>query len=115
LFDDLSAELCGKVDAIISNPPYIISAEIGDLAPEVKDYEPTIALDGGKDGLCIIREIVRQSPRFLKRGGLLALEVGYGQAERVREMMSKAGYGDIKIVKDYSGIDRIITCKANRD
>ncbi len=112
LFKSLDQDLMGKVDAIISNPPYVESDSIKDLLPEIKDFEPAIALDGGRDGLLVIGEIVQESIQFLRAGGLMALEVGCGQAERVREIMGKTyAYTSIEIKQDYSGIDRIITAQ----
>lgn len=112
LFTELGAELEGKVDVVVSNPPYLKSAEIENLMCEVKDFEPRIALDGGENGLDYIREIVNQAPYFLRSEGLLAMEVGYGQAEETAKIIEAAdNYSRIEIKKDYSGIDRIITAK----
>ena len=110
LFEDLEDYLKGKVDAVVSNPPYISSADIEQLMPEVRDFEPRIALDGGEDGLDVVRKLIRQTPEFLKPGGLLALEVGYGQADKVGDLLETTdAFGSIRVLKDYSGIDRIIT------
>ncbi len=109
LFEDLEDYLEGKVDAVVSNPPYISSADIEQLMPEVRDFEPRIALDGGEDGLDVVRKLISQTPEFLKPGGLLALEIGYGQADKVRDLLETTdAFGRIKVLKDYSGIDRII-------
>lgn len=95
-------------DMIISNPPYIPSAEIGRLQPELK-YEPRIALDGGKDGLEIYRRIINDAPSHLKDGGLLMMEMGFGQKDAIENIFQKSGnFKIIEVVKDYNDIERII-------
>lgn len=106
----LDNDLIGGVDVIVSNPPYIESEEINKLMPEIKDHEPIAALDGGKDGLSVIRKIITQSVRFLKSEGLLAMEIGKEQANDVVELIDESGgYTNINIRKDYAGINRIVT------
>lgn len=97
-----------KFDIIVSNPPYIPTGEINKLDPTVKDFEPKMALDGGADGLEIIRKIVGSAKSYLNQGGCLALEIGFGQAAEVSKFFKYAGFQDISIIKDYAGIDRII-------
>jgi len=75
----------------------------------VKKYEPVKALDGGRDGLEIIKKIIRQAPGYLKKGGILALEVGYKQAKKVKKLMEDNGFRNISVIKDLAGIDRVIT------
>lgn len=104
---NLFEKLTGKYDAIVSNPPYIPEADIGSLSIEVRDFEPRLALDGGKDGLDFYRKICREAPRYLVQGGVLAFEAGFGQAAFVAEFMSPL-FTDIKIVKDFAGIDRVV-------
>lgn len=100
-------------DLIVSNPPYIVRSEIGSLAKEVRDYEPVIALDGGKDGLEFYRRLVCQAPSFLREGGWLLVEVGQGQAQRVVEQIQKSGtFLEPKILQDLAGIERVV--KAQR-
>ncbi len=94
-------------DAILSNPPYIKTAELNALEAEIH-FEPRLALDGGADGLEVIRPLVQQSSRFLKSGGILALEIGYDQSDSVEELMSRAGFGEIEKVKDSQQIDRVL-------
>jgi release factor glutamine methyltransferase len=94
-------------DIIVSNPPYIPSNDISTLEKQVKDYEPYCALDGGKDGLIFYRRIVEQSISYLKPGGLLAFEVGIGQAQDVKGIMDNS-FNNLKIVKDLAGIDRVV-------
>lgn len=97
-----------KFDIIVSNPPYIKSPEIASLKTEVRDYEPMEALLGGEDGLDFYRTIVEKSPKLILPNGLLAFEVGYQQAHDVKNIMSKR-FDDIKIIKDLSGIDRVVS------
>lgn len=108
IFRDIPDEYCGRVyDAIVSNPPYIPTDDIQHLQKEVKYFDPIAALDGGSDGLSVYRTIVEAAPDFIVPRGLLAFEVGIGQADAVAELMSEK-YEDIEIVKDLSGIDRVV-------
>jgi len=99
-----------SLEAIISNPPYIDSYDFKSLPPEVRDNEPRIALFGGIDGLDYYREIIKKSPQYLKKKGFLALEVGAGQARKVKELILKENNftQDIEIIKDYLGIERVV-------
>ncbi len=108
---DLFTPFCGgeRFDAIISNPPYIPSAELAELEPEVRDWEPALALDGSADGLAFYRRIVREAPAYLKDGGLLAFEIGYEQGKAVSELMRQAGFGGVCVQKDLAGLDRVVT------
>jgi release factor glutamine methyltransferase len=76
--------------------------------PEVKDYEPALALDGGSDGLIFYKRIIKELHRFLNPGGYVFFEIGYDQGEAVMEMLQGAGLTDVYIKKDYSGLDRIV-------
>ncbi len=96
-------------DVIVSNPPYVPSGEIDSLASEVRDHEPRAALDGGPAGLDFYRRIISEAGRRLKAGGLLAFEVGIGQAQEVSAGLSTAGFEGIDIIRDYGGIERIVT------
>lgn len=104
---DLEALPAGPYDLIVSNPPYIPSADIQGLMPEVRDYEPRLALDGGSDGLEAYRHLARQTGR-LAAGGWLLVEVGIGQAQVVRELFASAGLGEIFMREDYAGIPRVV-------
>jgi len=104
---NLFEPLTDPVNVIISNPPYIPSADIDKLQPEVRDWEPRVALDGGPDGLDYIRQLITGSPNYLKENGYLILEFGENQAEKVKSLAKKP-FKEIKILKDYSGIERII-------
>ena len=98
-----------KADIIVSNPPYIKTSVIETLAPEVKDYEPRLALDGDEDGLTFYRRIIEKAPEYLFTSGYLIMEIGYDQAKEVKELLEKAGcYHDIEVVKDFSGNDRVV-------
>jgi release factor glutamine methyltransferase len=99
--------LKGQVNGIISNPPYIPSAELVELQPEVIKHEPRLALDGGSDGLDCIRHLVEVSPDYLCPGGIWAIEMMAGQADRVVELLQRRGYYErIEIVPDLAGIER---------
>ncbi len=95
-----------KFDVIVSNPPYIKSEDIRALQKEVKDFEPMLALDGGKDGLDFYKIIANNCINHLNEGGVLLLECGYNQAEDVKNLLK--GFKSIEIIKDYENIDRII-------
>lgn len=94
-------------DVIVSNPPYIPSAVIEELEPEVRDYEPRIALDGDEDGLYFYRILAEKCRAYLKNGGRIYFEIGYDQGDSVSELLLEHGYGDIRIVKDETGLDRV--------
>lgn len=115
---DLFGGLKGMVfDIIVSNPPYIPTAEIGSLQPEVRLYESAVALDGGEDGLAYYRKIIQGSMHHLKSGGLLALEAGKGQIQDVQRLLTEcrfqdiSAYQDMNIYKDIQGIDRVVTAR----
>ena len=97
-----------KFDIIVSNPPYIRSETIGELAPEVRIHEPRMALDGGNDGLYFYKRIIPEAADYLRTGGMLFLEIGYDQAEQVSALMKDAGYYEVRTIKDYGGNDRIV-------
>ena len=99
-----------KYDVVVSNPPYIVKAVIETLQTEVKDYEPRIALDGGEDGLVFYRRIAETAHNFLKKGGLLAFEIGYNQGESVRGLMQNDFY-DTEVIKDLNDNDRVVIGK----
>lgn len=105
---DLFEHIAEKYDIIVSNPPYIQTKVIETLDAEVKLHEPVLALDGMEDGLYFYREIVKNSARFLKDGGFLCFEIGYDQGAAVSEMMQEQGYEDVTVIKDLSGLDRVV-------
>jgi len=101
-------EDAGTISAIVSNPPYIPAAECGKLPVNVRNYEPRLALDGGTDGLRVIETIVQDAAIALKPGGFLFLEIGETQASAVQELMAEGGFGEVRIVKDLAGRDRVV-------
>lgn len=116
LHGDLFAPLAGQqllFDLIVSNPPYVPANQLMTLWPEVRDYEPRTALDGGPDGLDMIRKIIRQAVAYLRVGGWLFMEIGDGQGAAIlSELEGCEVYGRVALVKDYCGVDRIV--KAQR-
>ena len=106
-FDDLKSE--SKFDCIVSNPPYIKTEVLTSLMKDVKDFEPHLALDGGEDGLVFYRKISALSAELLKKGGMLAFEVGHDQADDVKNIMHKTGFGNIRFIKDLAGINRVVS------
>lgn len=94
-----------RFDLIISNPPYIETGVIDTLMPEVRAHEPLMALDGGADGLVFYRRIAEQAGAFLNGGGMLFFEIGCEQAEAVGGLMAAAGFCEIRVVKDFAGLD----------
>ena len=97
-----------KYDIIVSNPPYIPTKDLPKLDVNVRECDPKIALDGGEDGLSFYREITAGAVKHLKSGGMLFYEVGKGQIGHVKKIMKENGFKDIKIVKDYNKIERVI-------
>lgn len=105
IFTNLSSE---KFDLIASNPPYIPPDEIKDLQPEVRDFEPIFALTDNDDGLSIIRKIVADAPKFLNENGLLLIEIGFGQAEKVLQIFSPEIWSKVEILPDLQAIPRTV-------
>ena len=97
-----------RFDRIVSNPPYIRSDVVDTLMPEVREHEPRMALDGTPDGLFFYREITKGAGRWLVPGGSLYYEIGHDQAEDVRAILEQEGFGEIRVVKDYAGLDRVV-------
>lgn len=106
MFEQLSNT--SKVDVIVSNPPYIESKVVDELDDEVKKYEPRLALDGMEDGLHFYRILAREGKRFLNEGGRLYVEIGFDQAEAVKELFGAQGFLDIQVYKDLAGLDRVV-------
>jgi release factor glutamine methyltransferase len=105
-------DLAGRVDVIASNPPYIAAADRDALQPEVRDFEPAMALFAGPEGTELHRRIIEGAPEFLAPDGSLIMEMGIGQAEALSEMVRQSGaFGPPEIVKDLAGIDRLIVAK----
>ena len=108
---DLFAQIEEKYDMIISNPPYIRTDEIPKLMAEVRDYEPHLALDGKEDGLYFYDKIIREAREYLYEDGYILFEIGQDQLEAVRGFLVENGYVDIEGMKDYAGLDRIVTAR----
>jgi release factor glutamine methyltransferase len=107
---DLCAQ-AGTQDMIISNPPYIATGDIAALQPEIQ-YEPRLALDGGKDGLDFYRRLSQKAPQHLKRGGLFIMEIGFGQCAEIKKILHDSVKWDvIEVINDYNNIERVIIAK----
>ena len=106
LFEPLPPDL--KFDVIVSNPPYIPSSEIASLAPEIRDYEPRAALDGGPDGLAVITRIVRESKARLTPGGRVVVELGAGQHDAAQRIFLDNGFRVEKMIADLQGHQRML-------
>lgn len=105
LFEPVAGE---TFDLVVSNPPYIPTADIESLEPEVRDFEPRNALDGGTDGLDFYRQIIKTAPEYLAQEGWLLVEVGIGQAADVSQMLAENGFFGIYSAKDLGNIDRVV-------
>lgn len=108
---DLFLAVNQKVDLIVSNPPYIETTVIEELEPEVRDFEPRLALDGSEDGLFFYKKIIKEAPDFLEEGGRLFFEIGYHQAEAVSNLLREKGFKEIHVIKDLSGLDRVVKAR----
>lgn len=108
LQSDLFEKVEGKFEIIVSNPPYIASAEVEKLMPEVRDHEPRMALDGTEDGLYFYRRIIEEAGKYLVSSGMLFFEIGYDQGQAVSELMRTEGYREVQVVQDYAGLDRVV-------
>jgi release factor glutamine methyltransferase len=107
LFEALRLDVL-KFDLIVSNPPYIPIAQIAGLEPEVGKHEPLSALDGGPEGLDVIARIVEEAPLYLKKNGMLMLEIGYDQKDRMEQIVADDGrYSELNFIRDYSGHNRV--------
>lgn len=108
LQSDLFEKVEGKFEIIVSNPPYIASAEVDRLMPEVRDHEPRMALDGTEDGLEFYRRIIAEAGQYLVSSGMLFFEIGYDQGQAASELMREHGYREVQVVQDYAGLDRVV-------
>lgn len=98
-----------RFTVVVTNPPYVSHAEFAELPPEIRDYEPRHALDGGPEGLTAIRRIIKEAPAVLCQKGALVMEMGADQAETVSALVKASQhYESYRIIKDYSGIDRVL-------
>ncbi len=105
---DMASHILGPFDVIVSNPPYVAHGEIATLAPEVREYDPVVALDGGDDGLAAYRAIAADAKRLLAPGGRLFVELGAGQEAAVRALFTNAGLTVGTARKDLAGIPRVL-------
>jgi release factor glutamine methyltransferase len=105
---DLLQSVTGPFDFLVANLPYIPTAELPKLAPEVR-RDPSVALDGGPDGLAVIRRLVQDAPKVLTGGAFVILEVGFDQADRVADLMRAQKFRDISVESDYQGVRRFVT------
>lgn len=112
---DLFEQISGKYDLILSNPPYIRSDVIETLMPEVREYEPHLALDGTADGLYFYRIIADKAREYIKDEGYVVFEIGNDQAEDVQYLLVDSGYDDIHVVQDLSGNDRVVYGRYDRE
>lgn len=108
LQSNLFANVEGKYDVIVSNPPYIRTAVIEELKEEVKFHDPFIALDGKEDGLYFYRKIIKESQKYLKQNGKLYFEIGHDQGEEVKRLLEQADFTGVTVKKDFAGLDRVV-------
>jgi len=113
LFEPLEElDIRGQIDIIVSNPPYVQAGDLSTLQPEVRDYEPEMALIAGPGGTEIATRIIQLAPVYLKKNGTLIMEMGLGQAEALTRMVEATGaYGDRELLKDLAGIERVIVAR----
>jgi release factor glutamine methyltransferase len=110
---DLFPSGSGRFASIVANLPYIASAELASLQREVR-HDPLVALDGGPDGLCLIRRLIEAAPARLAPGGLLIMEIGHDQAAKVATQLVSQAYRDVRVHKDYQGFERFVTASSPR-
>lgn len=108
---DMFENVTDKFDIIVSNPPYIETKVIDELMPEVRDYIPRLALDGDEDGLKFYRIISKEAVKKLNKNGRIFYEIGYNQSRAVASILLENGFTNITVIKDYSGLDRIVMAK----
>lgn len=113
LFDALPGD-GRRYDVLTANPPYIPTAVIRTLEPEVRDHEPVLALDGTEDGVHYYRKIAEQARRYLTPGGAVYLEIGYDQGETVSGLLKEQGYREVRVRRDLAGNDRVVCARCGR-
>lgn len=96
-------------DLITANPPYIPDGDLPGLSVSIRAFEPTVALIGGEDGLALVRRIVERAPDYLVAGGVLAMEIGAGQSDAVKQTFEARGFRGVEAQKDYGGIERVVS------
>ncbi|EQB63141.1 MAG: Release factor glutamine methyltransferase [candidate division Zixibacteria bacterium RBG-1] len=114
-FKKLDKKLEGKIDAIVSNPPYVRKSDFKTLPQEIKKFEPKVALLSKKNGLFYLQQIIEQGKHFLSKGGLITLEVALGQAKKVVKLIERAdNFEKIQIKKDLAGIERVVLAQRKK-
>jgi len=108
IYSDMWDAVSGKYSAIVSNPPYIRTALIEELEPEVKSHEPRLALDGTEDGLLFYRRITESAADYLDDEGWLLVEIGYDQGQEVKNLFLEHGFKDVEVIKDMLKNDRVV-------
>lgn len=108
LESDILEKVEGKFDIVVSNPPYIKTAIIETLSDEVKGHEPMLALDGKEDGVYFYKKIIEQVKSYMNKGAMLLFEIGYDQGKEVEILMKTAGFTNIVVIRDLSGLDRVV-------
>ena len=112
LLGDLFAHLPRPIDILVSNPPYIPSTELPNLAREITHHEPRLALDGGPDGMAVIRRLIQQAKDNLSLGGAMFIEIGWDQGQRVMAHIRRLwSDSQVSITPDLAGLDRVLTIK----
>ena len=106
---DLFDRIDEKFDIIVSNPPYIKTADIDKLQKEVREHEPRLALDGGADGLDIYRRIAKEAGKYLKERGRIILEIGFDEGKEVSDLLLSYGFENVDIIRDLAGLDRVVS------
>ena len=105
-----SVALPARFDLVTANPPYVAAADLGSLQADVRDHEPRLALDGGEGGLSMLRRVIAEAPpRLVSPGGVLAVEVGSGQAAAVVDLFEGARFSEIEVERDYGRIERVVS------
>jgi release factor glutamine methyltransferase len=107
---DLLDQIDGSFDWIVANLPYIPTADISGLQREVR-FDPALALDGGEDGLTIVKRLIESIPGKIASNGAVALELGQGQAKGVADFLARQNYRDVSIMKDYQGVERVLIAR----
>jgi len=110
LYAALDGALAGvRFDLVTANPPYVPTGDLAGLPADVRDFEPRAALDGGSDGLDVARRVVGGAARVLAPGGVLAVEIGAGEADAARSAFEAAGFVDVRVTRDYGRIERVVS------
>jgi release factor glutamine methyltransferase len=107
-----SLATAARFDLVVSNPPYIPSADIAGLAPEVRDHDPRLALDGGADGLDLVRRLLAEAHPHLRPSGRILIELGYDQGERAARLATARGWLEVEVLPDLAGRDRMLVARA---